>query len=334
MTRFLTLATWICFMTVAGHVSAYAQAVRNVHVAVSGRGIVAFLPLTLAETLGYFKEAGLQVKVSDFAGGSKSIEALVGGSVDIAVSAFEHTLVLQRRGIELKAIALLNESYGAVVGIKPELAKTYKSPADLKGLKFGVTAPGSSGAMAVTIFIAKGGLKQSDVSYISIGAGPGAIAAVKNGQLDGVGQFDPMMTRFIQDGDMVVLADTRTREGVTKLYGGPIAGSAVLTTPKWLKENRETAKAFAKAMAKTVKWLHKATPEQVLAAVPPGYTGGDPETYKKIIDIAQDLWTQDGRIPLENVKVVYSMLSEFGPLKGATDIDIKAAFDNSLLDEK
>ena len=46
----------------------------------------------------------------------------------------------------------------------------YKGPADLKGKKIGVTAPGSSTNMVVNFFLARHGLKASDVSIIGVGA--------------------------------------------------------------------------------------------------------------------------------------------------------------------
>ena len=40
-------------------------------IAVGGKGSFYYLPLTIAEQLGYFKEEGLDVSISDFAGGAK-----------------------------------------------------------------------------------------------------------------------------------------------------------------------------------------------------------------------------------------------------------------------
>src|SRR5437016_249323 len=64
----VAVATWC--------IPASVQASSTVTVAVGGKGLITYLPLTLAEQLGYFKDAGVSVQVSDFAGGSKSIEAL------------------------------------------------------------------------------------------------------------------------------------------------------------------------------------------------------------------------------------------------------------------
>ncbi|MFX5813317.1 ABC transporter substrate-binding protein, partial [Acinetobacter baumannii] len=64
--------------------SAGAQALEKpkVSIAVGGKNLFYYLPLTIAEQLGYFKDEGLQVEISDFAGGAKALQAMVGGSAD------------------------------------------------------------------------------------------------------------------------------------------------------------------------------------------------------------------------------------------------------------
>lgn len=63
-------------------------------IAVGGKSALYNLPLTIAERKGYFKEAGLQVNIADFAGGGKASQALIGGSADVVSGAYEHTIRL------------------------------------------------------------------------------------------------------------------------------------------------------------------------------------------------------------------------------------------------
>ena len=58
---------------------------------VGGKPLFYYLPLTIAERKGFFKEEGLSVTVNDFGGGAKSLQALIGGSVDVVTGAYEHT---------------------------------------------------------------------------------------------------------------------------------------------------------------------------------------------------------------------------------------------------
>src|SRR4030088_1415980 len=70
----------------------------KVAVAVGGKNLFYYLPLTIAERRNYFKDEGLEVEISDFAGGAKALQAAVGGSADVVSGAFEHTLLLQAKG--------------------------------------------------------------------------------------------------------------------------------------------------------------------------------------------------------------------------------------------
>ena len=68
---------------------------RDVHIAVGGKVALYYLPLTITERLGYFKDEGLNVRISDFAGGTRSLEAVVGGSADVVAGSYEHTINMQ-----------------------------------------------------------------------------------------------------------------------------------------------------------------------------------------------------------------------------------------------
>ena len=100
----------------------------SIRLAVGGKALVAYLPLTIAERRGYFTREGLAVEINDFQGGAKALEALVGGSADIVCGAYEHTLYMAAKGISIKAVALQANSFGLVVGIAKDKAATMRCP--------------------------------------------------------------------------------------------------------------------------------------------------------------------------------------------------------------
>src|ERR1041385_6875462 len=114
---------------------------RDVHIAVGGKVALYYLPLTITEQLGYFKDEGLNVRISDFPGGTRSLEAVVGGSADVVAGAYEHTINMQARRQNFQAFVLAGAAPQITVAISSKLADRYKSPKDLKGLKVGVSAP-------------------------------------------------------------------------------------------------------------------------------------------------------------------------------------------------
>src|SRR4051812_1577481 len=80
---------------------------RDVHIAVGGKSALYYLPLVLTERLNYFKDEGLSVRISDFAGGTRSLEAVVGGSADVVAGAYEHTINMQSRKQNFQAFVLM-----------------------------------------------------------------------------------------------------------------------------------------------------------------------------------------------------------------------------------
>ena len=103
-TLLLTLA--LPWVNVAALAQNTAPEKTQISIAVGGKNLFYYLPLTIAERLGYFKEEGLDVEISDFAGGSKALQALVGGSADVVSGAFEHTIDMQAKGQNIQAFVL------------------------------------------------------------------------------------------------------------------------------------------------------------------------------------------------------------------------------------
>src|SRR5665213_1344229 len=83
-------------LSVAGTAGAAAQ--TKVRLAVGGQNALYYLPLTVTDRLGYFKDEGLDVEISDLAGGAKALQALIGGSADVVTGAFDHTIQMQAKG--------------------------------------------------------------------------------------------------------------------------------------------------------------------------------------------------------------------------------------------
>lgn len=192
----------------------------KVTIAVGGKALFYYLPLTIAERLGYFKDEGLDVEIVDFAGGAKALQAVVGGSADVVSGAYEHTLVLQAKGQMYQEFLLQGRAPQIVLAVNNKTMPNYKSIADLKGKKIGVTAPGSSTNIMVNYVLARAGIKPNEVSIIGVGPSSGAIAAVRAGQIDALANLDPVMSMLTQKNEVRVVSDTRTLADTKAVFGG------------------------------------------------------------------------------------------------------------------
>jgi NitT/TauT family transport system substrate-binding protein len=300
---------------------------KQITLAVGGKSALYYLPLTICERLGYFKEQGLDVAINDFRGGSQSLMALVGGSVDVVTGAYEHIIRTQAKGQDIRAVIELGRFPGIVVGVRKERTASYKSAADLKGMKIGVTAPGSSTNFFVMYMMSKAGLKPTDASYIGVGIGPSVVAAITKGEIDAVVNVDPMITKLERDGDIKVVADSRTEEGTRAIFGGSNPAAVLYLKHDFIDKNPNTVQALVNAFYKTLKWINAATPEQIAATVPEEYFLGDRELYLAAVKANKPVYSIAGIIPPDGMKSAADMLLAFDEeLKGAK-LDLAKTFD-------
>src|SRR5262245_31065446 len=102
-------------LAVLGVACSQPRDVTTIHVAVGGQTQFIYLPLTLADQLGYFKDEGLSVTISDLRGGSEALAALMGGSVDMVTGFYEHTVRARSQGKRLMMVTLFDRYPGLVL---------------------------------------------------------------------------------------------------------------------------------------------------------------------------------------------------------------------------
>jgi NitT/TauT family transport system substrate-binding protein len=304
---------------------------KQVTLGVGGKTALYYLPLTICERLGYFKEQGLEVTINDFRGGAQSLQALVGGSVDVVTGAYEHTIRMQAKGQDIRALIELGRFPGIVVAVRKEKAASYKSAADLKGMKIGVSAPGSSTNFFVMYLMSKAGLKPADASYIGVGIGPSAVAAIKKGELDALSNLDPVMTRLEQDGDIKIVADSRSEEGTRAIFGGSNPAAVLYAKQDFIEKNPNTVQALVNAFYKTLKWLEQATPDQVAATVPEEYFLGDKALYVAAVKANKPVYSLTGIIPPAGMTSAADMLLAFDDELKDAKVDLAKTFDGRFV---
>jgi NitT/TauT family transport system substrate-binding protein len=327
---FCTLALTLAL---GGVMQAQAQGIekKQITLGVGGKTALYYLPLTICERLGYFKEQGLDVTINDFRGGAQSLQALVGGSVDVVTGAYEHTIRMQAKGQDIRAVIELGRFPGIVVGLRKDKAAGYRSAANLKDTKIGVSAPGSSTNFFVMYLMAKAGLKPTDASYIGVGIGPSAVAAMKKGEIDALSNLDPMMTKLEQDGDIKVIADSRTEEGTRAIFGGSNPAAVLYVKRDFIDRNPNTVQALVNAFYKTLKWLETATPAEIAAAVPEEYFLGDKALYMAAVAANKPAYSLTGVIPVAGMQSAADMLLAFDEeIKGAK-VDLAQTFDDRFV---
>jgi NitT/TauT family transport system substrate-binding protein len=327
-----TLAALAVGTMVALAAGAQAPEKKKITIAVGGKNLFYYLPLSVAERKGYFKDEGLDVEIPDFAGGAKALQALVGGSADMVSGAYEHTINMAAKKQPIKAVVLQAKFSSIVLLLPKDKAAKYKGPADLKGLKVGVTAPGSSTNMFVNNILARGGLKPTDISVVGVGAGSGAVAAMEKGEIDALSNLDPVITQLESTGKFVPVADSRTEKGMQEIYGGDYHASVIYITDEYIRKYPNTVQAVVNAMVRANRWVAKATPQEIVDLMPDAYKGGNPSLYKQGLLKNMIGYSEDGQMSMKAAQNVYKVLKQFEPsvIKAGDSIKLDQTFDNSF----
>jgi NitT/TauT family transport system substrate-binding protein len=312
---------------------ARAQALEKpkLSVAVGGKNLLYYLPLTIAEQRGYFKNDGLEVTIVDFAGGARALEAVVGGSADVVSGAFEHTINMQYKGQRMRAFALQGRAPQIVLGVSPKTMADFKSVADLKGKKIGVTAPGSSTNVMVNFALAKVGLKPSDVSIIGVGASQGAVAAMRSGQIDAISNLDPVITLLQRSGDLRIVSDTRVVAEADRVFGGPMPAACLYAPQRFIDRNPATTQALANAIVRADKWIQTAGPGDIIGNVPEGYLLGDRAVYIDAFLAAKGALSPDGSIPEKGADTAFRALASVDAGIAKAKLDLNAVWTNDFV---
>lgn len=303
----------------------------HISIAVGGKAGFYYLPLTIAEQLGYFKDEGLQVEISDFAGGAKALEALVGGSADVVSGAYEHTIDMQAKGQHIRAFVLMGRAPQISIGVLSAKAALFKGPADLKGMRVGVSAPGSSTNIALDYYIAQAGLKPTDVSVIGVGTSAGALAAVSSGQIDAISNVDPVMTMLEQRGVVKIVADARTLAGTEKLFGGPMPAATLYAPEDFVRKYPNTVQALTNAIVRADRWLQHAGPSDLIKTVPESYLLGDRALYLASFAKVHEAFSPDGLIPEAGTRTALKVLASFEPRIAGANIRLDDTYTNDFV---
>jgi NitT/TauT family transport system substrate-binding protein len=157
------------------------------------------------------------------------------------------------------------------------------------------------------------------------------VAAIKKGDIDAVSNLDPMITKLEQDGDIKIVADSRTEAGTRAIFGGSNPAAVLYVKQDFIDKNPNTVQALVNAFYKTLKWLEQATPDQIAATVPEDYYLGDKALYLAAVKANQPAYSLTGVIPAAGMQSASDMLVAFDPELRDAKVDLAKTFDGRFV---
>ncbi len=313
--------------------SGLALAQSKVTIAVGGAGCLCYLPTMLAQELGEYKKAGLDVEIVDFKGGSQSLTAVIGGSADVVSGYFDHCVNLAAKNQSLVAFVVYDRYPGFALTVSPAHKDEIKSIKDLAGKKVGVSAPGSSTDFFLKYMLNKNGVDPNSVAVIGVGLGATALVAMEQGQIDAAILLDPTVTILQgKNKDLKILSDTRTQKDTQAVFGGDYPGGALYSKGDWIEQHPKETQALTTAIVNTLAWLHSHTPEEIMAKMPENLVGPDKAGYLSALKNTIPMYSTTGKMDPKGAAAVLAVFSLSSPDVAKANIDVSKTYTNKFVE--
>lgn len=299
-------------------------------VAVDQKASFCYLPLTIAERLGYFAAEGLDLQVRDFSEQGQAIQAVLTGAAHVVSGPYSNTIGLQVRGQQFRSFVLQGRTPQLVLGVSQQTMGQFRHLRDLRGRRVAVTGLGSASHRIARMLLSRAGLAPQDVTF-QVHAGPAAtVAAFRAGQVDALCYHDPLITQLEQSGELRVVADTRTLRGCAEVFGGPLPAGSLFASSDFVSENPRKCQAMADAIVHALKWLQTAGPSDLNKTVPESYFQGDRGLYLAAFSRARESWALDGLMPDNGPQTAVRMLAQFEDAQQLQRVDLARTFTNEF----
>jgi NitT/TauT family transport system substrate-binding protein len=201
-------------------------------------------PIFLPQQKGWFKEAGLDVTISDGTGSAKTVQIVGGGQFDLGHAALSNMAIATNKGVSL--ISFADFVRKGDIGLLIPRDSGMKTVKELKGKKVGYTA-GSLEAPFIDAFLKAGGLTRDDVNLINIDASA-KIATYAAGRTDATFTTIPFVLPIIEatrPSEAILLSD----------YGLQMPSFGLFTTASKLREHGPALRKFASIVAGAWRYI-------------------------------------------------------------------------------
>ncbi len=309
-----------------------AAALGQVTIAVGGgQSALYYLPLALADQLGYFKAEGLDVTLLDFSAGAKALQAVQQGVADVGAGAFEHTLRMQAQGQAYRELVLMGRAPQLAMGVSLRSLPNYKRLADLAGRRIGVSSVGSSTHLAASLVLSAAGVPPRNVVFVGVGSGTSAMNALRLGQVHALCHVDPVMTLLEQKADVRIVSDMRSLKAAQAVFGGTMPASCLYAPQAFVQKRPAQVQALANGIVHALKWLQTAAPADLVRTVPAGYLMGDQGLYLAAFGRVRETYSPNGMMPDDGATTAMRALLRVYPELADAKLDPARTYTNDLV---
>ncbi|MDF2838405.1 MAG: NMT1/THI5-like protein [Evtepia sp.] len=287
-------------------------------------------PAYLAQTLGYFEEAGLKAEFQTVSGADASAPVF-SGDAQFGLRGVEMALMASEAGQNCKILVSTTSHYPyQLIGAN----KNYSTIESLRGkvIAGGQGPTSAPQAFSKAILTHAGMVPDQDASIISM-ASSGYIAAMKSGDIQAAVATNPWATKSLLANGGVLIVDGGNEAALKDLMGSSTYELfMVFATDQYIKENPETVQKVVTAIAKATKWMESATPEEIATKLDPLFEGKHDELlYSAQVDKQSKFLNTTGRYTDSGYAAALNLTKLSGGI--TKDIPAAAIYDETFLDK-
>jgi NitT/TauT family transport system substrate-binding protein len=311
-----------------------ADKTATVKLMVGGLDKQIYLPAMLAQRLGYYKEQGLNVELSDEPAGVEAANQLLAGKVDGVIGFYDHTLDLQGKGRLTESVVQLLRLPGEAVMCRSDVAGQVRSAADWGGRKLGVTGLGSSTYFLTQYLAQNNGVPTDKITPVAVKAGPTFVAAMQQKAIDCGMTTEPTITAVQEKKLGTPLIDMRNEAGTVQALGGAYPASALYMRNDWVASHRAVVQKLANALVKALRFIQSHSAAEITDKMPPDYYQGVGKgQYVKALDAQKAIFSPDGVMPQGGPETVHKVLDSFDPAVKGRHIDLSKTYTTEFADK-
>jgi NitT/TauT family transport system substrate-binding protein len=282
--------------------------------------------LLIALTQGHFKQAGVTITERSFDNPADIVQGIAAGSLDAGVSPAGMLFTAVQNGVPLRAVGVTQGSQNPPIAFKVRADSGISSVADLKGKTAAIGGYGGNTDLYLRYSLSKAGIDpKADMRIIFVPFHL-TLSSLVNKQID-IGAIDPVQQIMAERQYPGQLKTLFTYEDVSKdaVGNSNINGLLLVAGNAFVARDRETAVKFMQGYLSAIRavqsdpkkaldeWANVAKNDAVRALARPATVPAD------------------GKVYLDELQFEADMALRYGYLK--QPIDVRAAIDNSLLDE-
>ncbi len=242
-----------------------------------------FVPLDIGMRQGFFKQNGIAVEETAFAGDAKMQQAMAAGSLDIGIGSGP-AMAFIVKGAPVKAVAAMaGAPLLLTIVVRPDGPKTV---ADLKGKKISVSTVGSLTYWLVSETSRQQGWGPNGIDIAPMGTMPSQVAALARGDIDGV----------VTDISTALELEKQSKARILVRFGQMVKDfhiHVIFATDTLIAQKPDAIRGFLKGWFETIAFMRRDKATSV--AIAKEVIGKDEDVTSRTYDALMPMFSDDGK---------------------------------------